>query len=185
MTSWQEAAGWSSRSPVSAEEALPIAQVMGGFGLSGQVKARLYNPSSPLFPGRHRVFLRQGALWWEVDAEFRPGPGGRWIASFVGCRSPEQAKALLDAELYLPRACLPALPTGEYYLADVIGSPVWVGEEVRGVLLDVHQAGPVDLLEVRDVAGEVHFVPCRSEFVASMSRGKVQLHPCALLDSES
>jgi ribosomal 30S subunit maturation factor RimM len=64
-------------------------------------------------------------------------------------------------------------------LADVIGRDVAIGDEVMGTVLQVHQTGPVDILEMSLTDGEVGYVPALAVNIADIRADPVQLHPAA------
>jgi ribosomal 30S subunit maturation factor RimM len=79
----------------------------------------------------------------------------------------------------VPKASLPKLEPTEFYLADIIGRGVALGDEVMGAVTQVHQTGPIDILEVSLADGEVGYVPALAEYIADIRTEPVQLHPAA------
>ncbi len=107
------------------DKLVALAVVTGAHGLRGELKVKLYNPSSELLSGRPQLVLRRpgegaGASPARVRAA-RPHGRGQWLIAIEGCRDRDAAAALRGVELCVARASLPPLPSGEHYLVDLIG----------------------------------------------------------------
>ncbi|MGQ9918996.1 MAG: ribosome maturation factor RimM [Bryobacteraceae bacterium] len=99
-------------------------------GLKGEIFGDVRNPPET-YHWLKRAWIRnaRGEFLFEGRPlevlEARPFRG-RLVVRFAGVDSPEAARALTGCEAVVPRAELPALPEGEYYLADLLGCAVYV-----------------------------------------------------------
>ena len=79
---------------------------------------------------------------------------------------------------------LPAPDSGEFYVRDIVGLPVFVADQRAGQVLDVRPSGPFDVIEVELQDGGVSFIPALSEYVVmvDLEGGRVELAPDVLGD---
>jgi 16S rRNA processing protein RimM len=108
---------------VRPDALVPIAALVGAHGLRGELRVKLYNPSSALLLTHERFVLR-GADGSErpvrVTAVHEHGHG-QWHVAIADCRDRDQALGLRGGELCVLRSELPALGEGEHYLLDLEG----------------------------------------------------------------
>ncbi|MEM6930420.1 MAG: ribosome maturation factor RimM, partial [Myxococcota bacterium] len=142
----------------------------------------LYNPDSTLFDTPHTVRLVGPDGAREVSITTRSGAGKRILGTIDGVTTPEQARALMDLRIVVPRDSLPGLDDDEYYDWQLEGAEVFVDGEPRGRLLRVHHPGEVDVFEIDTGTAEPTFVPSTAEFVLDINveAPSVTLHPTAL-----
>jgi 16S rRNA processing protein RimM len=94
-------------------------------GVRGEVWLRPHNVlGTPFETLRALVLERDGVRMPYGIESLRPTPDGA-IAKLAGVDSREAAAALTLAEVRVPRAALPPLGPGEYYVGDVIGCAVF------------------------------------------------------------
>ncbi len=93
---------------------------------------------------------------------------GRVILHFDGISSIEEAEKLKGVYLSVDRSHAVPLKENEYYIADVIGSGVFLEDGSRiGTLKDVLKTGANDVYEILtdEPEGRVMYIPCVREFV--------------------
>jgi 16S rRNA processing protein RimM len=91
-----------------------------------------------------------------------------WLVCLDGVESREQAAALTNAELWLPRVALPALAEGEFYVEDLLGCTVVdEGGRVRGTVRATFWNGAQDVLTLEGPEGELH-IPAVAEFIRAV-----------------
>jgi 16S rRNA processing protein RimM len=88
----------------------------------------------------------------------RPGSNG-WVARLAEVKDRNAAEALRGTELTIPRSALPPLAEGEYYHADLLGLPCFVGNEVVGKAVLIEDFGAGDILEIEKADGKRFMVP--------------------------
>ncbi|MGB9610112.1 MAG: ribosome maturation factor RimM [Bryobacteraceae bacterium] len=98
-------------------------------GLRGEIYGDVWNPPER-YGWLRRVWIRRGGGQFLFGGEpvevleARPYKG-RLILRFAGIDSVEAAQPLTGCEAVVPRAELPPLAEGEYYLSDLVGSVVF------------------------------------------------------------
>lgn len=124
-------------------------------GVRGAIHIRLHNPESDAFETLTRLFLateRGGREELRIaSAEERPKS---WVLTFEGHSIREQAEALTGRRVFALRRELPALAPDEYYLMDLIGCRVYLGEQQLGRVSAVRGDPTVDtmIIELEDGA---------------------------------
>ena len=126
-----------------------LGRIAGVFGVQGWV--RVFSHTEP------RAGILDYPRWWLDGAEGRReyelargrAHGAGVVANLAGVTDREAARALLNAEISVPRSALP--PTEEYYWADLIGLAV---ENRAGVVLGriagFVQTGGHDVIVVKE-----------------------------------
>jgi 16S rRNA processing protein RimM len=124
---------------------LAIGRVARAHGLRGRLLITPYNATSEGLAHARRIWL--GEREFEVDRAERVTQG--YLVALRGVGDRDQAAALRGEEVRVDRAELPALEAGEIYAVDLIGYEVSDPQgTVRGVVEDLEEAGPQDLLRL-------------------------------------
>jgi 16S rRNA processing protein RimM len=151
---------------------LPFGMLGRPHGVRGAVILRPFNPGGtrvhqlalPLtvelaWPGRTRPATIVDARPFQDEGLLR----------FAGVETRDAAAALTHAELRLPRAALPALGPGEFYVQDFIGCEVFDPAGARlGAIRDTFWNGTHDVLEIYDDRGQERLVPAVPEFLRAV-----------------
>ncbi|GAB4271486.1 MAG: hypothetical protein Kow0092_26280 [Deferrisomatales bacterium] len=138
-------------------------------GVRGEVRVDPLGGLPRGLEGYSRFYLGRGEAIRPVEVEAHR-PHGRWLlVKFAGVDTPEAARGLAHATLYVERDEMPPLEEGEYYYADVLGCRVVTeaGEDL-GVVVDVFFTGGHDVLVVRAGHGREWMLPVVEAFVAAM-----------------
>lgn len=165
---------------------IEIGEVVGAYGVAGSVWVR---PLSDV-PGRAQslsevVVLHAGESHARRVTSAREVEG-RWLVTFEGVGTREEAEALAGARLAVEPARSPALPDGVWYVRDLVGRAV-VAEDGRelGVVTSVIRTGANDCWEVTGPDGELLFPALRDLVLAVPAGGgaiRVRVPP-GLLDA--
>jgi 16S rRNA processing protein RimM len=139
-------------------ERLLVGEIGAAQGLKGEVRLRSYT-GNPAAIGSYGPFENENGAHIELD-EVRATPKGI-VACIKGVTTRQDAEALKDAKLYVPRARLPAQGEDEWYHADLIGLQVVDREGKRlGTVSAVLNFGAGDIIEVApEGSGESLLVP--------------------------
>ena len=114
--------------------------------MRGRVLIAPYNAESDALQRVRRLFI--GEREFQVDRAERVNLG--FLVALRGLGDRDGAEALRGQEVSVDRAELPALADGEMYAVDLIGYEVSDPQgTVHGVVDDVEEAGPQDLLRLR------------------------------------
>jgi 16S rRNA processing protein RimM len=125
---------------------LAVGRVARAHGIRGRVLIAPYNASSSGLARVRRMWV--GGREFEVERAERVNLG--YLVAFRGVPDRDQADALRGQEVQVERAELPPLEADEMYAVDLIGYEVSDPQgTVHGVVEDVEEAGPQDLLRLR------------------------------------
>jgi 16S rRNA processing protein RimM len=153
-------------------------------GLRGEVNFRPFNDAAadlgevPL-PLTVRL-VREGVPRELKLVQARPAGQGL-LLRLEGIEDRDQAAALTNGELWVPRACLPPPADDEYYVEDLIGCEVVdLAGQVRGVIQESFWNGAHDVFTVKGAEGAELMVPAVPEFLREVDldarRVVVDLH---------
>jgi len=96
----------------------------------------------------------------------RPGAGKRILGRLEGIEEKDQADALSDWEIRVPKTRLPDLEEGEYYHHELIGTPVETKSgRSLGRIAEIHSAGGIDSWVIREGSTECYVAATRENLV--------------------
>lgn len=147
-----------------AADMIVLAAVAGAHGIRGEVRLKLFTDAADNL-ARHARFDAGGRAL--ILQAIRPDKPGTAVARFEGIMDRNAAEGLRGTTLSVPRAALPALADGEYYVADYLGMTVVdeTGASV-GKVRAIENFGASDILDITLDAGGAVMVP----FVADVVR---------------
>jgi len=123
-----------------------VGRVARAHGLRGRVLIAPFNAESDSLARVHRIWV--GGREHEVDRAERASLG--WLVALRGVTSREQAEALRGQEVQVDRQELPPPGENEIYAVDLVGYEVVDAQgTARGVVEELQEAGPQDLLVLR------------------------------------
>jgi 16S rRNA processing protein RimM len=102
--------------------------------------------------GLKRVFLRGVG---ETDIRDVREVGGGIVVYLTKALTVEAAKLLTNLEVYAPKDALPEPDDDNFYLDELVGLDVWLGNEPFGKVKEIQNAGLQDLLIIKVSKGEV------------------------------
>ena len=99
------------------------------------------------------------------------------VVKFAGIDDREQAEALRGATVSVERAELGTLGPNEFYLADLVGARVLVGERLLGTVVAVRPYPSVDVMVIETDGGKLVEQPLVDHFLeeVDVARGRVRL----------
>ncbi len=152
---------------------IPLAAVAGAHGIKGEVRLKLFSDSSESL-ARHSKLFVGGAPRRLLGVR----DGGKFaVARFEGIADRTAAEGLRGSLVEIDRADLPPLEEGEYYHADLIGSPCVDGDgRALGSVVAVENFGAGDLLEVEDESGRRSLIQFKPG-IADLEDGRIVLDP--------
>jgi 16S rRNA processing protein RimM len=163
-----------------------VGEIAGPHGLNGQVAVR---PLSDR-PGRgktlRRVVLVRGAEEKPATVSRVFPTEGRWLVSFEGIRTREDAEALRGWTMAVPEEESPALPEGTFWVHDLVGREVETEDGTDlGTITSIFHTGANDVFVIEGGQGELFF-PALKELVLEVPAGggKVRVRvPPGLLEA--
>lgn len=135
-----------------------VAAIEGAFGVTGEVRVKAFT-DTPEAAASYGPLLNEAGAIVLTPRRWRPIKGGLAIrAPEISTR--EQAEALRNTALYVPRDRLPAPDDEEFYNVDLIGCDVVDGAgRAIGAVIAVHNFGAGDVLEAKAPGAASVFLP--------------------------
>ena len=157
------------------------------FGVRGQVKVHLPSGETSHVEELTSVLVSLAGREKTYVIEETGGGPSAFTVKFQGVDSPEAAKALKGAELIAPRDQAAPLEENEFYIEDLKGLSVVLGNrtgELLGTVQDILEGGGGQLVELRLSSGDLKLVPFRDEFFGDIDlrAGKMVLRERWILD---
>ncbi len=149
------------KSSAARDGELSFGQIVGAFGVNGELRVHLHNRSSELLHLGEEVVLAGPRGEREiVQLMTRGGSGGRVLARVRGVNTPEQVAAWLDWEILVSESLLPELQEGEFYHHDILRALV-VDEAGTplGMVSEIHDHGSVEVWVIKTPKGEEAYFP--------------------------
>jgi 16S rRNA processing protein RimM len=150
-------------------ELLAVGVITGTSGLHGELKCKSFS-GQPL-GGLSQALLRKGRKEkkFRIEASHPRVQGN--VLKIAGVETPEDARALVGWEIWVPREHAARLGDGEFYTADLCRCTVWFGTELIGTVRSVCEGGAAQLLEVETQAGKTFLIPFTDHFVGDVDVG--------------
>jgi len=145
-----------------------VGHVAGGFGVKGEVRITAYT-ADPLALTAYGPLLRGDGSHGLTLTQTRATKDGV-VGRAKEIATKEEADALRNLKLYVPRDAFPAPEEDEFYLADLIGVEARdAGGVVLGTIKAVQNFGADDMLEITPVAGgQTWYLPFTKEAVPNL-----------------
>jgi 16S rRNA processing protein RimM len=146
-----------------AAQTIVLAAIAGAHGIKGEVRLKLFTDTLDNLTRHARFDAGERVIVLEA---VRPDKAGMAIARLEGVRDRNAAEALRGLTLAVPRADLPPLEDGEYYVADYLGRMVVdeTGNAV-GTVKAIENFGASDILDIALASGGSVMVPFVADVV--------------------
>ena len=129
-----------------------VGHVSGGFGVRGEVRIHTYTADPMALTAYGPLLRADGTVALTVQSA-RPTKDGV-VARIKEIATKEQADALRNMKLFVPRERLPDTEEDEFYLTDLIGLECRDPDDaVIGTVKAVQNFGADDILEIAPAAG--------------------------------
>lgn len=131
-----------------------LGAVRGPYGLKGEVRIQPFDADASVLRSTTRWWLVSKGSTQAVDVLGVRPYGDVLLARWRDWTVPESVEALKGARVAVSRSAFPALPDGEYYWTDLIGSTVLNREgEQLGRVTGLSNNGAQDLLSIEGEYG--------------------------------
>ena len=130
------------------DDLIQVGYVSGAYGLNGWVRIKPFSASADA--------LLAARVWWldkpelrDVDVLQTKLHSGDVVVQLMGVAGRDAAEALKGTAVQIPRSHFPALPDGEFYWIDLIGSTVDnLQDQHIGIVHDMMDNGAHPILRV-------------------------------------
>ncbi|MCJ7833733.1 MAG: ribosome maturation factor RimM [Deltaproteobacteria bacterium] len=148
---------------------LVIGKVAKPHGLRGQVKVQSYASSYESFFAGSKVYLSIGEEMRELVLSEVKVRTRSLLLNFQGVDNRQQAEGISGSSLYIKKKDLKALPEGEYYWYQLIGSRVYNDQgRFLGIMEEIFPTPAHDIWVIRDGKKEL-LLPAVEDFVVSVN----------------
>ncbi len=161
---------------MSSESLLQIGVIAKPHGVRGELKVHLHFEGSEALREVERLWLespRGERTLHQVEAV--RGAAKSPILVLAGIVDRNGAEAIRGSTIWVARSDLPALEDGEYYLIDLIGAEVVLGERVIGSVREVRPDPSVDTLVIELEDGTVADQPLLDVWVGPFDAARRRL----------
>lgn len=160
---------------------LAVGEIQKAHGIEGGVWVKLFNAAAGRGRELREVVLMRGSEKARAKVRSLREVEGRWIVSFEGIHTREEAESLRGWLIGVPEEDSAALPEGTFYVHDIIGREVLTEDgEFLGLVSNVISTGSNDVYIIESPEGELLF-PALKELVLECLPGartmKVHLLP--------
>lgn len=139
------------------------------------------------FEGMTEILVKDRQGWQPMKIEKAELISGRPVLRFEGVTTPEQASTLTNRELAVPRENLVELPSGSFFIFDLIDCEVYDADsgELLGKLVEVDHYPANDVYVIRTPEGKSLSLAAVNEFVkeVDVAAGKILVYSAGLVDS--
>jgi 16S rRNA processing protein RimM len=153
----------------SSANLIELGAVRGAYGVRGWMRVAPFATDGGVLEAVDDWWLIRGTEKRSVTVDSRRRHGTSLLAKLAGCETKEAADALKGATVAVARSRFPALPEGQHYLGDLLGSRVVnrTGEvlgEVSGLRANEVAGVLRQWLEVAD-GTDTHLIPLVEPYV--------------------
>jgi 16S rRNA processing protein RimM len=154
---------------VQDDETIRIGRVVKAHGLTGELEVRPDWPESTGLLEASQVVLEgaDGQRETHVVTRSRQTPKGVLVL-LAGISDRTAAEARRGYTVNVPRAALPSLEEGEYYLCDLVGLEVLGSEGSLGHVVEVQMYPSVDAIVIESATGDRSEQPLLDEWVETV-----------------
>lgn len=151
------------------EDFLRIGKIIGTHSLKGRLKVYVISDNLNRFsPGKTLIVKNDKNYFKQRILEFKPYKKRIHLLKFEGIESIDEAERLKGYELFITFAEAEEsrieLEEGSYYYYDIIGTDVFIDDNLFGTVTEIMEAGSGEILVITDINGKKQMVP----FIISM-----------------
>ncbi|MBI1396451.1 MAG: ribosome maturation factor RimM [Betaproteobacteria bacterium] len=146
-----------------------MGRIRAPFGVRGWLKIQPFSEQADALLGHREWWLADGENWRTIVFEEGSVRNGMIVARIAGVDTPEQAAALRNRDVAVPRSALPPEAEGEFYWADLEGMSVANPDGADlGVVTGLMDNGAHEILVVR--GDRERLIPFVDHYVLDVDR---------------
>ena len=139
---------------------LEVGKIVNTFGIKGQVKVVPFTDDVKRFNKLKNVYVERKKELQSHKIESVKYTNNMVILKLEGIDSMEDAEKYKNCSLKIERKDAIKLPKDTYFIADLIGLPVYTDEdELLGKVEDIYNTGSSDIYVVKDELGKQILLP--------------------------
>ncbi len=161
------------------QEYFEIGQIVNHFGIKGMVKVMPYTDDVARFEDLKTVYVTLRHTQKQYEIEEVKYHKNMVLLKFKGVDDMDGAQNLQNAILKVERKDAATLEEGSYYIADLLGMPVYTEEGKKiGILEDIYNTGSNDIYVVRNEKQKQILLPAIQDVIKqiSLEENKITVH---------
>src|SRR5690349_2259638 len=162
---------------MSEDRQLLVGVISGAHGVKGLVRLKSFTEEPEALFTYKPLTDEDGK---EYALKLKGATNTHFIVEIKGLKERDQAEALKNTKLYVPRASLPKLKKREFYEADLVGLKTLDKKgKTCGKVLAVHNYGGGAFLEIEPTQGKSFMLPFNKDCVpdVDVEAGQVTIAP--------
>jgi 16S rRNA processing protein RimM len=141
-------------------EYFEVGQIVNTFGIKGQVKVVPFTDDVERFEELNEVYIEKKNELQLFQIEQVNYHKNMVIIKFKGINTIEEAEKYRNCYLKIDRKHAKKLPKDTYFIADLLGLPVYTDEgKLLGKVDDIYNSGSSDIYVVKDEMGKQVLLP--------------------------
>ena len=156
------------------QDKFEVGKIVNTFGIKGEVKVALYTENINNFKKGNKIYVNNK----EMQIEKSRLQKNMLILKLKGVDNMTDAEDLRDSIITVERN-KKELPSGTYYIADLIGLDVYTDEgNLLGKIIDIYNTGANDIYTVKNLEGKEVLLPAIKEVVkqVDLQNEKIIVH---------
>ncbi len=148
------------------QEYFELGQIVNHFGIKGMVKVNPFTEDISQFETLDSLLLEKDKKLIEIQIEEVKYSKNQVLLKIKGIDSIEEAEKYRGCYLKIKRSDAKKLPENTYFIADLIGMPVYTDEGILlGKVDDIYNSGASDIYVVKDELGKQTLLPAIPEVI--------------------
>ena len=156
------------------QDKFEVGKIVNTFGIKGEVKVALYTENINNFKKGNKIYVNNK----EMQIEKSRLQKNMLILKLKGVDNMTDAEDLRDSIITVERN-KKELPSGTYYIADLIGLDVYTDEgALLGKIIDIYNTGANDIYTVKTLEGKEVLLPAIKDVIkqVDIQNKKVIVH---------
>ena len=160
-------------------EYFEVGQIVNTFGIKGEVKVSAFTDSINRFDDFTELYIEKKSELNIFKIEYVKYHKNMVIIKFKNIDTIEEAEKYRNCYLKIARKDAKKLPEGTYFIADLLGLPVYTEEGILlGKVDDIYNNGSSDIYVVKDEMGKQILLPAIPEVIkkVDLKEEKIIVH---------
>lgn len=161
------------------QEYFELGQIVNHFGIKGMVKVNPFTDDISQFETLESILVEKAGKLLNMQIEETKYSKNQVLLKLKGIETVEEAEKYRGCYIKIARKDAKKLPKDTYFIADLIGLPVYTDENVLlGKVEDIYNAGANDVYVVKSEDGKQILLPGTSEVLKQidLEQEKITVH---------
>lgn len=155
---------------------IKVAKILAPHGIKGDIKLYISEDFNDLFGEKGvKFFLIQDDNPVEIQIRLNSKAAKGSIAKIDIINTRNDSESLKGSYIYVDRNYLPDFNENEFLHSDLVGLSVFVEDKEYGKIIDIHNFGAGDIIEIEKINSEREYIPFQKEFFENISKNKIMI----------